>query len=377
MTCKQLPQNAEHAEHLEPAARASTTCKHDQPARQHPADPQLLRRGAQRARCPPSRGSIPADAVSEHPPANVRRRRELRHRPDQHDHARARLEVDRDLPRLGRLGRLLRPRRSAARSTRTATGCACPGIVISPYARHGYVDHQTLSFDAYLKFIEDDFLGGRASIRATDGRPDSRPDVRENAADPRQPRQRLQLPAEATQAADPAATNDPDAAQARARARPLRHRLRHSPSRPRPNRSDHRHGKPRQVTERESPYRLSHSEHADLCQQPPRPAFLCKGRGRCQSSAHRRPGRDLQRDRGRRSRRIRRTPSFLLRIGFSKPAGLSAVPPSRRNRAVGVALCARERTAFPAAAEPADADRGLRRADRGRCSASTTGPRTA
>ena len=36
-----------------------------------------------------------------------------------------------------------------------------PGIVISPYAKQGYVDHQTLSFDAYDKFIEDDFLGGQ------------------------------------------------------------------------------------------------------------------------------------------------------------------------------------------------------------------------
>ena len=39
-----------------------------------------------------------------------------------------------------------------------------------------------LSFDAYLKFIEDDFLGGQRLDPATDGRPDSRPDVRENAA---------------------------------------------------------------------------------------------------------------------------------------------------------------------------------------------------
>ena len=32
--------------------------------------------------------------------------------------------------------------------------------MISPYAKQGYIDHQTLSFDAYLKFIENDFLGG-------------------------------------------------------------------------------------------------------------------------------------------------------------------------------------------------------------------------
>ena len=52
--------------------------------------------------------------------------------------------------------------------------------MISPYARTGYVDHQTLSFDAYVKFIEDDFLGGQRLDPRTDGRPDRRPDVRED-----------------------------------------------------------------------------------------------------------------------------------------------------------------------------------------------------
>jgi phospholipase C len=60
-------------------------------------------------------------------------------------------------------------------------GPRVPGIVISPYARKGYIDHQTLSFDAYLKFIEDVFLKGERIDPKTDGRPDRRPDVRENA----------------------------------------------------------------------------------------------------------------------------------------------------------------------------------------------------
>ena len=59
-------------------------------------------------------------------------------------------------------------------------GFRVPSMVISPYARRGYVDHQTLSFDAFNKFIEDDFLGGQRLDPATDGRPDPRPDVREN-----------------------------------------------------------------------------------------------------------------------------------------------------------------------------------------------------
>ena len=60
-------------------------------------------------------------------------------------------------------------------------GLRVPGIVISPYAKKGFIDHQTLSHDAYVKFIEDDFLGGARIDPNTDGRPDPRPDVRENA----------------------------------------------------------------------------------------------------------------------------------------------------------------------------------------------------
>jgi phospholipase C len=60
-------------------------------------------------------------------------------------------------------------------------GLRVPALVISPYAKRGYIDHQVLSFDAYNKFIEDDFLGGQRLDPATDGRPDSRPTVRENA----------------------------------------------------------------------------------------------------------------------------------------------------------------------------------------------------
>ncbi|HXS66256.1 MAG TPA: alkaline phosphatase family protein [Streptosporangiaceae bacterium] len=60
-------------------------------------------------------------------------------------------------------------------------GIRVPALVISPYARKGFVDHQQLSFDAYLKFIEDDFLGGARINPMNDGRPDARPDVREDS----------------------------------------------------------------------------------------------------------------------------------------------------------------------------------------------------
>ncbi len=58
-------------------------------------------------------------------------------------------------------------------------GIRVPGLMLSPYAREGYIDHQTLSFDAYLKLIEDRFLGGERLDPSTLGRPDSRPIVRE------------------------------------------------------------------------------------------------------------------------------------------------------------------------------------------------------
>jgi phospholipase C len=67
------------------------------------------------------------------------------------------------------------------RVDRNGYGLRVPGLLISPYARTGYIDHQTLSFDAYLKLIEDRFLGGQRLDPATDGRPDARPTVREEA----------------------------------------------------------------------------------------------------------------------------------------------------------------------------------------------------
>lgn len=58
-------------------------------------------------------------------------------------------------------------------------GIRVPGILISPWARGSTIDHQTLSFDAYLKLIEDLFLEGKRLDPDTMSRPDSRPLVRE------------------------------------------------------------------------------------------------------------------------------------------------------------------------------------------------------
>jgi phospholipase C len=64
----------------------------------------------------------------------------------------------------------------------TGYGIRVPAMVISPYAKRGFIDHHVLSSDSYLRFIEDDFLGGLRLNPKTDGRPDPRPDVREALA---------------------------------------------------------------------------------------------------------------------------------------------------------------------------------------------------
>jgi len=61
-------------------------------------------------------------------------------------------------------------------------GLRVPGLVISPWVEPGTIDSQTLSFDAYLKFIEDLYLDGERLDPKTLSRPDSRPTVREEVA---------------------------------------------------------------------------------------------------------------------------------------------------------------------------------------------------
>jgi phospholipase C len=61
-------------------------------------------------------------------------------------------------------------------------GLRVPGLVISPWAKQGSIDHTVLSFDSYAKFIEDRFLSGARLDPKTMDRPDSRPTVREKTA---------------------------------------------------------------------------------------------------------------------------------------------------------------------------------------------------
>ena len=78
-------------------------------------------------------------------------------------------------------------------STATATDCASPDWSSAPTpARATRPSNPQLR--RLPQFIEDDFLHGQRLNPTTDGRPDSRPTIRENAPHPRQPRPRLQPP---------------------------------------------------------------------------------------------------------------------------------------------------------------------------------------
>jgi phospholipase C len=58
-------------------------------------------------------------------------------------------------------------------------GLRVPGMLISPWARAGLVDHQLLSFDSYATFFENLFTGGARLDPTTLGNPDHRPDIRD------------------------------------------------------------------------------------------------------------------------------------------------------------------------------------------------------
>jgi phospholipase C len=58
-------------------------------------------------------------------------------------------------------------------------GMRVPAFMISPYAKESYVEHQILSSDAFLKFMEDRWMDGERLDGDTDGWKDPRPTVRE------------------------------------------------------------------------------------------------------------------------------------------------------------------------------------------------------
>ena len=115
-------------------------------------------------------GRSRATAVSEHPPSLVSTARAYVTSAGQRGDARPGLEARPRSSSPGTTGAASTTTSCRRRSTSTATAYACRARD-QPVCPRGYVDHQTLSFDAYAKFIEDDFLRRRGSTRPTTGGP--------------------------------------------------------------------------------------------------------------------------------------------------------------------------------------------------------------
>jgi phospholipase C len=58
-------------------------------------------------------------------------------------------------------------------------GLRVPGLLISTYARPGYIDHAVLSFDSYAVLIEDLFMNSTRLDPVALGQPDARPTIRD------------------------------------------------------------------------------------------------------------------------------------------------------------------------------------------------------
>jgi phospholipase C len=178
MFCKQVKQNAKTPGIWNPLPWFDTVKQDRQAEDVAPFEDFLI--AARTGTLPAVAWITPAQAVSEHPPALVSRGQrfvtsvinEIMRSPDWSSTA-----IFLTWDDWGGFYDHVRPPRVDA----NGYGLRVPALVISPYAKRGYIDHQVLSFDAYLKFIEDDFLHGQRLDPATDGRPDPRPDVRERA----------------------------------------------------------------------------------------------------------------------------------------------------------------------------------------------------
>ena len=119
------PSRREHAVHPQPPAGLHDAAR-DRPARPHPDPRRLPCSGSRRD---PSLGEVGHPGKRERPPVLRARHRSgpgVRDAIDQRRRQERRLGVERDLPHLGRLGRVLRPRAAAEGRRRTATACAFP-----------------------------------------------------------------------------------------------------------------------------------------------------------------------------------------------------------------------------------------------------------
>ena len=158
---------------LRPARRSSRTCRTPgiwnplplfgdvqsrQSAEQHPFDLRLPGTRPRRGPCPRSSWLIPSGANSDHPPASIHRSQA---------YVTALINAAMKSPdwdstaiflKLGRLGRLLRSGGSRRPWTRMATACGCRPWSSPPTPGGVTSTTRLYSSDAYLKFIEDDFL---------------------------------------------------------------------------------------------------------------------------------------------------------------------------------------------------------------------------
>ena len=123
MFCKQIKQNAKTPGIWNPLPWFDTVKQDGQRENVAPFEDFLTA-----ARSGDAAGGLVDHARRRRQRASARARLEgpdVRDERDRRGDAQPRLEVDRDLPRVGRLGRLLRPREAAGRRPRTATACAC------------------------------------------------------------------------------------------------------------------------------------------------------------------------------------------------------------------------------------------------------------
>jgi phospholipase C len=179
MTCRAAPQNAKTPGIWNPLPYFTTVKQDRQLANIQPIA--NFYASARKGTLPAVSWVTPADAVSEHPPSSVGVGEDyvtglintVMRGPDWNSTA-----IFLTWDDWGGFYDHVKP----PKADQNGYGLRVPGLVISPYAKQHYVDHQTLSFDAYLKFIENDFLAGKRINPKTDGRPDRRPDVRETAS---------------------------------------------------------------------------------------------------------------------------------------------------------------------------------------------------
>jgi phospholipase C len=179
ITCNQAPQSAVEPGVWNPLLSFQTVAEDQQLGNVQPTD--RFYRAARLGRLPAVAWVVPGAGVSEHPPSRVsdgqayvtRVINAVMRSPDWKSSA-----IFLSWDEWGGFYDHVPPPHLDA----DGYGLRVPGIVISPYARRGFIDHQLLSHDAYVKFIENDFLHGARLDPATDGRPDPRPGVREDAA---------------------------------------------------------------------------------------------------------------------------------------------------------------------------------------------------